>query len=181
MKKLLRVLLVVTLFSIAIYATYLVTLAHVITNLDKAYVVDGSSMSPTLNNGDKVLVSRYNALGTKSLNTSNSINDLVIFNTQFKGKSYSLIKRVVAIGGQRVIIANNKLTIYDTLHPNGFDPTTAYEPSSGNTAGSTDVIVPMGEVYVLGDNRPNSLDSRTFGPIANSSLIGKVIGKITQP
>lgn len=180
-KKLLTALLIILLLLVAIYITYIASTAYVLTKLDKAYVVDGPSMAPALNNGEKVLVANYNVQNTKLLNTSTAINDLVVFKTNFQGKSYTIIKRVVAVAGQRVVIANNKLTVYDTMHANGFDPTTAYEPSGVATAGSVDTIVPSGDVYVLGDNRPDSLDSRAFGPVAESSLTGKVIGKITQP
>jgi|GEM_PF-3032368 len=180
-KRLLWILLAVAIFIVAIYITYMVSTVSVITKLDKAYTVDGSSMAPTLNNGEGVLVANYNILNTKLLNNSVTINDLVVFNTTIMGRPSTLIKRVVAVGGQRVVIANNRLSVYDSVHPNGFDPTIAYEPNGEVTTGSVDIVVPNENVYVLGDNRSNSLDSRVLGPIAESALIGKVIGKITQP
>lgn len=186
LKKLLWVVLTFVILTIAVYLTYLASTAYVITKLDKTYVMTGPSMAPMLNNGDKVLVAKYNVFNTKLLNTSVTTNDVVVFNQSGLSKygqpnTSQLIKRVVAVAGQRVVIANDKLTVYDTNHPNGFDPAIAYVPSGVITAGSANVTVPSGDVYVLGDNRPDSLDSRAFGPVPEASLVGKVIGKLSQP
>ncbi len=177
-KKLLYIIIGCFVVVLAVYITYLATTAYTIGALDKAYVVNGAGMSPTLNNGQKILVAKYNILGTKLLNTSVSINDIVIANVTTQGKQQQLLKRVVAVGGDRVVIANGRLTVYDSVNPSGFDPSTSYEPAGTTTSGNVNIVVPSGYVYLLGDNRPDSLDSRVFGPVPVSSIVGIEIGVI---
>jgi signal peptidase I len=178
-KRLLSLIVGFIILILAIYITYIATLAYTATALDKTYVVNGPSMSPTLVSGQKVLVAKYNVLNTKLLNTSVSINDIVLFNETINGQHMQLIKRVVALSGDRVVISNGKLTVYDTSNTNGFDPSTAYEPASSTTPGNIDIVVPAGDVYVLGDNRGDSLDSEEFGPVPITSIIGKEIGVLS--
>jgi signal peptidase I len=80
----------------------------------------------------------------------------------------------VALSGDRVVISGNKLSVYDSSHQNGYNPSTGYDPNV-NTVGNVSLTVPVGYVYVLGDNRSDSLDSRTFGPLAKSAVIGTVV------
>jgi signal peptidase I len=87
-----------------------------------------------------------------------------------------LIKRVIGLPGERVIVRDGKITIYNKEHPNGFDPD-ANAPWGGNistTSGNVDLVVPEGELFVCGDNRANSLDSRIFGTIPANDVVGKL-------
>ena len=133
-------------------------------------------MSSTLNNGQNVLVATFYAANNKLLSTSVSINDMVLIEISFQGQSQDIISRVIALGGDQVVIQNGALTVYNRSHPNGFDPSTSYEPSGARTLGSVNLVVPSNSVYILGDNRMIALDSRILGPIPLTNIIGKVIG-----
>jgi signal peptidase I len=141
----------------------------------KRYHENGPSMAPIINNGQTVTVQKGYS--------NPQINDIVVFTQSGLSKygqpnTLQLIKRVVALPGNRVVIVNNKLTVFNSSHPNGYDPDSLDGLSSQQTYGPynrrIDITVPIGDVYVLGDNRPQSLDSRTFGPIPIASVIGKV-------
>lgn len=129
-------------------------------------------MAPNYNNGQSVLATRND-----SYTTIDSVIVIKFPDRQVAGTTYG-IKRIVAVGGDRVVISNNKLTVYDSGHPNGYDPTANIIDNSVITAGDIDITVPKDNVYVLGDNRTNSLDSRAFGPLPRNNIVGKVLFKV---
>ncbi len=86
-----------------------------------------------------------------------------------------LIKRVIALPGERVEIEDGIVTVYNDQNPAGFQPDNALlGPDAENTPGTIDLVVPDDHVFVLGDNRSNSLDSRSFGPINANDIVGKL-------
>ena len=97
--------------------------------------------------------------------------DLVIF-TSPKDERKDLIKRVVAVAGDNIEFREDKVIVNGTvleenyvhhdLYPRAISPGRIRSP------------VPSGKVIVLGDNRPNSQDSRHFGPISLDQIKGKV-------
>lgn len=151
----------------------------------QSYQVDGQSMETTLQNNDRLVVWKLARTWSKITGHPYLPNrgDIVIFNEPL-GKLYGydqsgskqLIKRVIALPGERVVVRNGALTIYNSQHPEGFQPdrTLSYGKNIPLTTIDTDLVVPMGEIFVCGDNRPDSLDSRTFGPISLDQIVGKL-------
>jgi signal peptidase I len=91
-----------------------------------------------------------------------------------------LIKRVIGLPGERVTIKDGVVTVYNNEHPDGFQPdkTLPYGDVITDTPGDADTVIPAGKIYVLGDNRRNSLDSSEFGPVAANDIIGKLVVRI---
>lgn len=147
------------------------------------YEVDGPSMESTLQNQDRLVVVKVERTWAKITGHAYIPNrgDVVIFN---EGGLYSasgvaekqLVKRVIGLPGERVVVKNGVLTIYNRQYPNGFQPdkTMAYGKVITTTPGDLDITIPSGDIFVCGDNRPDSLDSRYFGPIPASSIVGKL-------
>lgn len=149
----------------------------------QSYQVDGPSMAPTLNDQDRLIV-------TKVANTWSKITrdsyippryEIVIFNHtgNFDGQLSSekqLIKRVIGVPGDRVVIKDGLVTVYNDERPEGFlvDREGPEKNTIGPTPGNVEETVEEGEVFVLGDNRDNSLDSRTFGTIRSKDLVGEL-------
>jgi signal peptidase I len=125
-------------------------------------VVEGDSMLPTLSSGDYLLIT-HGAQGLRR-------GDVVVTRTVENGASIELVKRVIGLPGDSVEIRR------DVAYVNG-----KAEPARGQSIvpqfaiSTTPLVVPRGMVYVLGDNRPNSEDSRYIGPILQSGIMGRAV------
>jgi signal peptidase I len=141
--------------------------------LIQAFWIPSPSMEPTLDVGDRVLV---NKLSYKLHDVHRG--DVVVFerppgtSTGEDGEIQDLIKRVVAIGGDTIegrqgdVYVNGELIDEDYLEPG--TPT-------DNLPLKT---IPEGHVFVMGDNRTNSEDSRIFGPIDEDVIVGRAFIRV---
>ena len=150
---------------------YLLTAASVIFII--LYVVTiqqvvGPSMSSTLESQDIVLLSRshYRLFDMKRF-------DVIAF--EYEDTKY-LIKRVIGLPGDKVEYKNNNLYVNNELVEEEFIDNHQTEDFSLVTMGYE--TIPEGKYLVLGDNRENSLDSRSFGLIDEEDILGKVSLKI---
>jgi signal peptidase I len=156
------------------------------------YQVDGPSMQPTLQNNNRLIV--WKVPRTWARLTGHAFipkrGDIIIFDEaglpelSDKG-SDQLVKRVIGLPGDKVVVKDGLITIYNKQHPNGFDPdkTLSYGKVIGNDTeaenGEQTWTLGPNQIFVCGDNRTNSLDSRTFGPINASQIIGQLVLRIT--
>lgn len=154
----------------------------------QSYEVDGPSMESTLHNADRLIVwklPRTLAKITGNVYIPNR-GDIVIFVKHGvvdlgSNGDKQLIKRVIGLPGDRVVVGDGGITLYNQEHPDGFNPDEGHEYStsiSGYTNGNVDLVVGKGEVFVVGDNRTNSLDSRSFGTVNSSDIVGKLVFRI---
>ncbi len=146
----------------------------------QSYQVDGQSMETTLYNGDRLIV---NKLPKTIANISGSTYlpgryDVVVFDRPLQSTISSrvdhLIKRVIALPGERVTVKDGVVTVYNKEFPEGFNPdiNQDYSEAVSTTEGQVDITIGNGEVFVLGDNRFNSTDSRRFGSINTKTIVG---------
>lgn len=148
----------------------------------QSYEVDGPSMQTTLQNHDRLIVLKIPRTWARLTHHNYIPNrgDIVIFNHAEGANGVDgekqLIKRVIALPGERVVVKEGKVTVYNQAHPEGFSPdaTLPYGKVITETVGDVDLVVPPGEVFVCGDNRSNSLDSRYFGTVPSSEIVGKL-------
>jgi len=127
--------------------------------------VSGLSMEPHIASGEYVLI---NTLAYRF--GSPQRGDIVAFRHEAPTPEV-YIKRIVAVGGDRVRIDRG------TVYVNGARLDEPYVVFHDDRSFS-DVTVPPNSVYVLGDNRANSEDSRIFGPVADSELIGRALAGV---
>jgi signal peptidase I len=147
----------------------------------QSYEVYGQSMETTLQNGDRLIVQKISKNWSKIRGKDYvpERGEIVVFSKpQFvsstAGDVDHLIKRVIGLPGERVVVENGKITVYNKDNPEGFDPDEGqeYAKDISTTQGSVDITVSEGEIFVCGDNRGNSLDSRSFGSISTDAVTG---------
>lgn len=125
--------------------------------------VTSDSMEPTVMQGSTLLVARWQVP-----TSSADVGQLVVFRSPQDG--HSMLKRVVAVAGQTLAVRDGVLYVDEVVVPEPYvDP----RHVDGTFFGLT--RVPAGHVFVLGDNREVSIDSRDFGPVPVEDLIGSVL------
>jgi len=146
----------------------------------QSYIVDGTSMTPTLQNGDRVFILKlpksFDGMIGKTYIPSR--HEIIVFKKP-SDPSTQLIKRVIGLPGDTVVVNNGKITVYNAQNPNGFNPdaNTDYGPTLASTIGNVDITVGANELFVCGDNRGpgGSLDSRTgVGLVPVQNIIGRL-------
>ncbi len=139
------------------------------TFLFQAFFIPSPSMEPTLLVDDRVLVNKLSyRLGDISR------GDLVVFerSPSEAGTIRDLIKRVVAIEGDTIESRG------DTLFVNDQPVVEPYRKTASMGGAVTRRTIPQNQVFVMGDNRTNSSDSRVFGPIDEDAIVGRAFVKI---
>ncbi|HLR65789.1 signal peptidase I [Virgibacillus alimentarius] len=142
-------------------------------NLFTSYVVDGKSMEPTLHDGNLLMVNKI-AYDLKDVVRF----DVIVFHANTKD---DYVKRVIGLPGDEIVYKQDKLYVNGEYVQERFLHSlkvgSTHEPFT-NDFTLMEITghkkVPEGKLFVMGDNRPDSLDSRSFGFISIEQLVGKV-------
>ena len=148
----------------------LVALILIFTFVGRIIGVDGDSMYPTLHNGDLLLL--------QSVGYEPKQGDVVVLTKEFDTSEGPIVKRVIATGGQHVVIDYDAGTVTvdgEVLDEPYINPEEVMRQPGGETL--TDVVVPEGSIFVMGDNRNHSSDSRnvTLGTVDERYVLGRAL------
>ncbi len=130
--------------------------------------VSGRSMEPLIHSGEYVLINTFAfRFGAPRR------GEVVAFRHEGDAREV-FIKRVIGLPGNRIRIDRGRVYI---------DGTKQEEPYVQNPDDRSvpEIVVPPASVYVLGDNRANSEDSRAFGPVSDNRLIGRAVAGVWPP
>lgn len=178
-----------TLSTVGVLLIALVVALGLIMFVFQSYAVDGPSMETTLQNQDRLIV--WKLPRTWARITRHQYvpqrGDIIVFVQSGLAQygqedSKQLIKRVIGLPGDRVVIKDGSITIYNKEHPDGFQPDKTLPYGANNhiptTSGDIDLTLGSDQLFVNGDNRPDSLDSRAFGPINTDQVVGKLLFRV---
>lgn len=142
-------------------------LALVISLFIRPIRVVGQSMENTLNDGQRLFVFRQAYIGEKIPEN----NDIVVVDTDKFGQPKKIIKRVIAVEGQSIEIKGSSVYVDGELLKE------TYIKEEMNPEWDIEIEkIPEGKLFIMGDNRNNSGDSRQIGLVDEKDIYGKVIG-----
>lgn len=179
------------LFNVAIFVLAVVVGAFLLnTFIFQSYSVFGASMEPSLSTGDRLVVNKIPVTisGFRSGGYEPKRGQIIVFknaSSSFSSEGKHLVKRVIGLPGERVVVENGSLKVFNDQYPDGFEPDqtlnfTTQGPNSP-VSGNIEINVPKGEVFVAGDNRvgSNSFDSRNgLGTVALDAIEGPVFVRL---
>ena len=153
---------------IQVFAISLAIIIPVRYFLIQPFYVKGASMEPNFFDHEYLIIDElsYRFRPTQR-------GDIIVFHYPSDPRNY-LIKRVIGLPGETIEIANGQVKIYNDKYPNGIVLDEKAYLDGVYTSQTVTVTLKPGEYYVLGDNRPSSLDSRYFGPISKNVIVGRV-------
>lgn len=160
------------------------------TYIFRSFAVSGHSMDYTLADRDRLIVNRLPITKAQLTNKTYMPNrgEIIVFkNPRYVPGTADeyIVKRVIALPGERVTVKDGVLTVYNSAHPNGYQPDDEWRKNGvgpqSPVSGDIDVTVPEETVFVSGDNRigQHSFDSRSgLGMIPTFDIIGPVVLRI---
>lgn len=130
--------------------------------------VKGASMEPTFISGDYIMTSKitYKFRPPKR-------GDVIVFKSP-KNPDIEYIKRIVGVSGDKVEIKNSQIFVNNNLVPENYISEATNLWDGGYAKEGVPMTVLENYLFVMGDNRPRSSDSREFGPVPIDSIIGQV-------
>jgi signal peptidase I len=144
------------------------------------FVVYGSSMEPNFENGQYLIIDEL------TFHFSDPVRGQAVVLRYPQDPKQYFIKRIIGLPGETVQIDNGRVTIYNAGNPNGVTIDESYLPTQGLTyphdvsivAGKKTLTLGSEEYFAMGDNRLASSDSRDWGVLERSEIIGKVFLRV---
>lgn len=131
--------------------------------------INGASMEPNFHDGEYILTNKviYKLKDPRR-------GDVVIFKSP-RNKDVDYIKRILGLPGDIVMLKENAFYINGQKLEESYIPDGTSIFGGSYLAENSEIMVPDGYYFLVGDNRPHSSDSREFGPIPTRDFIGKAI------
>lgn len=133
----------------------------------RPHKIKGASMTPNYPDAEYLLTQKVSYYLE-----SPKRGDVVVFKPPISEED-EFIKRIIGLPGEKIKVSGGKVYINNELLNENYLANDLYTSSGNFLSEGTEFTVPEGQYVVMGDNRPNSSDSRTWGPIAKNAITGK--------
>lgn len=137
--------------------------------------VKGASMENTFHSGDYILTNKIAYRFGQPQR-----GDVIVFKSP-KNPNIDYIKRIIGLPGDRIMIQNNEVYLNGQILQENYIAAKTTLFQGGFMQEGVEVVVPENHLFVMGDNRPRSSDSREFGFIPITDVIGKVFFRYYPP
>jgi len=137
--------------------------------LIQPFFVRGASMEPTFEDGEYLIVDQlsYHFRAPQR-------GEVIVFRYPNQPSQF-FIKRIIGLPGETVIVQDGHVIIQNSQHPSGVVlDESPYLGADIRTGGQVNLTLTADQYFVMGDNRPASSDSRSWGPVPTNDLIGRV-------
>lgn len=151
-----------------IFETVIIAVAVVVlvrTFITQPFLVSGSSMEPSFEDGNYLLVDELTYRFREP-----ERGEVIVFESPTNGSAY-YIKRIIGLPGEKLVIESGQVKVYDDGGVKILEEN--YVASSGNS-GRYETKLGKDEYFMMGDNRGFSFDSRSWGPLEKSAIVGMV-------
>lgn len=136
--------------------------------LIQPFLVSGASMEPNFTNGDYLLVDELTYRFREPQR-----GEVIVFYYPGDNSTY-YIKRIIGLPGEKMEIKDGGIIIKNSAHPEGLVLNEYYLSPEVTASVKNEITVKEGEYFVMGDNRPYSFDSRNWGFLNKSKIVGMV-------
>lgn len=133
------------------------------------FYVKGASMEPNFHDHEYLIIDEISYRLREPRR-----GEVIVFRYPYDRSQY-FIKRLIGLPGETIKIENGQITIVNQEHPDGFVLNEEMYLPATYTQGSELIALADDEYYIMGDNRDASLDSRSFGSIKESDIIGRTL------
>jgi signal peptidase I len=158
-----------TIYEVIKTVTFVLLAAFIIRYfLIQPFVVEGQSMEPNFHNNEYLVVEKVSSHFAQYKR-----GDVVVFKSP-TNPDLDYIKRIIAVPGETIKITNNKIYINGTQIDEDYIPSGDLTLIDQDNKMILEKTLGPNEYFVLGDNREHSSDSREFGVLDKSSIVGKV-------
>lgn len=136
--------------------------------LVQPFFVRGASMEPSFDDGEYLVIDQLSFRFRQP-----ERGEVIVF--RFPGKpSQFFIKRIVGLPGERVRVEDGRVIIHNSFYPNGVVlDESSYLDKDVRSGGHVDYELSPSDFFMMGDNRPASSDSRSWGPLGRDYIIGR--------
>lgn len=147
----------------------LVIVAPIRIFIAQPFLVSGGSMDPTFADGEYLIIDEFSYYFKNP-----ERGEVIVFRYPNNPSKY-FIKRIIGLPGETVIVKNAQVTIKNNENPDGIKLEEDYVKNIDTQNKDVDTKLGNNEYFVMGDNRPQSSDSRDWGPVADKFITGHVV------